>query len=312
MELSKIENLLICPQTKSDLIVKGNKLISINNERISYEIFKGIPILINQKNTIFELEKIKKSFDEPIARGSDYLKKQFLKFMPILSKNYNTLQKTFSNLNGMLKKDDKVLIIGGTLIGEGSNIIYNNKQLLIISTDINWSSNVDIINDATELCFKDETFDCVIIQAVLEHVLEPQVCVKEIHRVLKKEGLVYAETAFMQQVHARQYDFTRYTFLGHKWLFKNFTELESGVICGTGMALAWSLNYFLKSLFKNKFIINLLHVFSSFLFFPFKYLDKFTINNKGSYDAASGFYFIGKKSEKEITKKELINSYKGS
>ena len=33
-----------------------------------------------------------------------------------------------------------------------------------------------------------ETFDCVIIQAVLEHVLDPKRCVKEIHRVLKKDN----------------------------------------------------------------------------------------------------------------------------
>ena len=37
-------------------------------------------------------------------------------------------------------------------------------------------------------------------------------------------GIVYAETPFMQQVHEGAYDFTRYTVLGHRYLFKKFKQ----------------------------------------------------------------------------------------
>ncbi len=84
----------------------------------------------------------------------------------------------------------------------------------------------------------DESFDGVICQAVLEHVLDPYRCVEEIHRVLRPNGLVYAETPFMQQVHGGTHDFTRFTHLGHRRLFRKFAEVDSGVVCGPGMALA--------------------------------------------------------------------------
>jgi len=78
--------------------------------------------------------------------------------------------------------------------------------------------------------FDASSFDGVIIQAVLEHVVEPNHCVEEIHRVLKENGLVYSETPFMQQVHLGRYDFTRFTHLGHRRLFRKFKEICGGAV----------------------------------------------------------------------------------
>ena len=47
--------------------------------------------------------------------------------------------------------------------------------------------------------FPDSSFNIVIIQAVLEHVLNPQKVVKEINRVLKNKGIIYSETPFYSQ-----------------------------------------------------------------------------------------------------------------
>ena len=52
--------------------------------------------------------------------------------------------------------------------------------------------------------------------------------------MLKDDGLVYAETPFLQQVHGGPYDFTRFTHLGHRRLFRKFIELESGATAGAG------------------------------------------------------------------------------
>ena len=65
--------------------------------------------------------------------------------------------------------------------------------------------------------------------------------------MLKGRGVVYAETPFMQQVHMGPYDFTRFTHSGHRRLFRRFEEVESGAVCGPGMALAWAYQYFLLS-----------------------------------------------------------------
>ena len=79
-----------------------------------------------------------------------------------------------------------------------------------------------LICDANDIPFENGSFDGVVLQAALEHVADPYRCVEETHRVLKEKGLVYAETAFMQQVHGGRYDFTRFTRLGHRRLFRRF------------------------------------------------------------------------------------------
>ena len=61
---------------------------------------------------------------------------------------------------------------------------------------------------------------------------------------------MYAETPFMQQVCVARFDFTRFTHLGHRRLFRWFDEVRSGPVCGPGMALAWSYQYFLLSFFE--------------------------------------------------------------
>ena len=66
--------------------------------------------------------------------------------------------------------------------------------------------------------------------------------------MLRPEGLVYAETPFMQQVHERAYDFSRFTQSGHRWLFRRFSEISAGPVGGAGVALAWSIRYFSRAL----------------------------------------------------------------
>ena len=70
-----------------------------------------------------------------------------------------------------------------------------------------------MIADAHYIPFRDGSFQGVLIQAVLEHVIEPEKVVGEIHRVLAKDGVVYSEI-FMQQVHEGAFDITRFSISG--------------------------------------------------------------------------------------------------
>ena len=121
-----------------------------------------------------------------------------------------------------------VLVIGGGTIGLGADELYRNRSIELVGTDVYASPNTALVADAHKLPFEDGVFDGVWVQAVLEHVLEPATIVDEIHRVLRRGGLVYAETPFMQQVHERAYDFSRFTQSGHRWLFRRFSELSAG------------------------------------------------------------------------------------
>lgn len=43
--------------------------------------------------------------------------------------------------------------------------------------------------DAINLGFKDEFFDIILSYGTIEHIKKPEISLKEIHRVLKKQGL---------------------------------------------------------------------------------------------------------------------------
>jgi hypothetical protein len=122
---------------------------------------------------------------------------------------------------------------------------------------------------------------------------------------------MYAETPFVLQVHMRQYDFTRYTHLGHRRLFRNFEEIKSGPCGGPGMSLAWSYTWFMRSFATSKIMGFALVFFAYMTSFFLKYFDYYLIDKPGSYDAASHFFFMGRKSQKVLSDKELIKEFRG-
>jgi len=187
-----------------------------------------------------------------------------------------------------------------------------DESIEIIVSDIAIAPTTHICLDAHAIPFIDGSFDAIVAQAVLEHVVDPAQCVREFHRVLRPGGLVYAETPFMQQVHMGAYDFTRFTLLGHRRLFRQFEEVESGVSVGAGSALAWSLVYFLTSFSWNTASRRILNVGARFAFFWFKYFDLVIRSRVAANDAAAGVYFLGRRAESMLSDRELLKEYKGA
>jgi SAM-dependent methyltransferase len=189
--------------------------------------------------------------------------------------------------------------------------LLNNPAIELIETDASLGPRTQLICDAHDLPFKDESVDCVIAQAVLEHVLDPYAVVGEIYRVLGDEGLVYSDTPFMVQVHGREFDFTRFTYLGHRRLFRQFSLVASGVTCGPGMALAWTLRYFFLSFFESRRLRAMVSGLSRCAFFWLKYFDYFLIHRSGAKDASLAFFLLGEKDSEVLNDRELVASYEG-
>jgi SAM-dependent methyltransferase len=204
-----------------------------------------------------------------------------------------------------------VLIVGGSIIGYGMKEFLEHPDIRFVETDITFGPRTQIICDSHDIPFQDNTFDGVVAQAVLEHVVDPHHCVAEIHRVLKNTGIVYAETPFMQQVHGGRYDFLRFTYLGYRRLFRHFAEIESGVVCGPGMALAWSWTYFALSMTTTRIGRAIAYAVTSLSSFWLKYLDKYLIKKPGAFDAASGYYIMARRSEETLSDRDLIQLYRG-
>ena len=151
----------------------------------------------------------------------------------------------------------------------------------------------------------------MIALAVLEHVADPQRVVDEIWRALKPQGCVFASTPFLQPVHMGAYDFTRYTYLGHRRLFRRFTDLASGMALGPGSVLAWSLQSALLSLSARRTYRLIAKFVGLLISVPIKYLDYIARHNPAAIDGAGGVFFFGRKQEASISDRELIKLYRG-
>jgi SAM-dependent methyltransferase len=200
----------------------------------------------------------------------------------------------------------RVLVVGGGVVGDGLEDLYADSSIDLIGFDIYSSPDVQFIGDGHSIPLADGSVDGVIVQAVLEHVLEPAVVAGEIHRVLRAGGIVYADTPFLQQVHEGAYDFTRFTDSGHRFLFRGFERLDSGTVAGAGTALRWSVDYFVRALTRS---VKLGRVVA-LCFFWLSYVDRF-LDGRHSTDAASSVFFLGRKTDVEISAADILDYYQG-
>jgi SAM-dependent methyltransferase len=308
-----VQELLCCPKCKSKLDRAENCFICTSTECCGrFPIVNGIPILIDEESSLFRIDDFVYRHDTTFDLSPGKLS-GLRRFSPSLGQNLKARQnyKRLTNLLLTETRNPLVLVIGGSILGQGMETITRQAALELVETDVSFGPRTALICDAHEIPFQDGSFDGVIAQAVLEHVVNPYHCADEIKRVLKPNGLVYAETPFMQQVHLGRYDFTRFTYLGHRRLFRNFVEIDSGAAGGPGMALAWSYQYFLLSFTRSRAIRPWIKVFARFTAFFLKYLDHYLISKPGTLDAASSFYFLGRKSVVPLSDRELIKLYKG-
>lgn len=310
-----VEGLLRCPCCGMQLRCGPEEFNCCNAAcSASFPVVDGIPILLNEGNSLFSKADFTSRCSTTVSFPKRKVARVLTRLIPSVSANIKA-KRNYRRLAGLLASKrpgrPKILVLGGRILGQSFEILSEDKDIELIETDVSFGPRTQLICDAHDIPFKDGVFDAVIAQAVLEHVVDPYRCVGEIHRVLDEGGIVYAETPFMQQVHMGRFDFTRFTHLGHRRLFREFEEIESGVACGPGMALAWSYQYFLLSFFKAKPLRLLVLAFARFTSFYLKYLDYYLADKPGALDAASGYFFMGRKADRPLDDRELIQLYAG-
>jgi len=193
------------------------------------------------------------------------------------------------------------------VIGSGGIGIAGADPARTLYSDVAHGPYVDIICDAHDLPFAESVFDLVICVAVLEHVVDPQRCVAEIHRVLRPGGRVFAVTPFLQPVHMGAHDFTRFTPIGHRRLFRYFDEEAAGVALGVGTSFAMILREFLRSVCSWSWWRTGVALFATLARVALGRLDRFLDNS----DGAGGVWFLGVRSEHPvISDRELVMTYR--
>jgi SAM-dependent methyltransferase len=310
-EVARITALVRCPRCKGSLTHIAVQL-RCSACNLQFPIVGGVPVLINEDNSVFAVADFVDR-RETFFKQAPKWKRQISNALPSISlnarahANYATFAQHLLNM----ARRPRLLVIGGSIEGIGSHDVLHNDAIDITETDVSWGPRTQIIADAHDLPFPDASFDGVIVQAVLEHVVDPYRCVAEIHRVLSINGLVYAETPFIQQVHGAAYDFHRFTHLGHRRLFRHFGEVRSGAVCGPGMALAWSYTYFLMSFARGSRSRSALRLLGRLSSFWLKYFDYALLDKPTALDAASAVYFLGRKSAHALPDRDLIRAYTG-
>lgn len=266
----------------------------------------GIPILISEEKTDTVCSAdIGRTYVERPLSSFGTLKKIIVGESKITKSNCSE----FLKLVNSLSETPRILVIGGGEEGAGTAELWNSKTCEIVSFDIYATNTTDVVCDAHYMPFKENSFDGIWVQAVLEHVVEPSKVVSEIYRVLDNNGIVYAETPFMQQVHEGAYDFTRYTVLGHRYLFKDFEMIKIGGNKGPELVLAWAIRYFVWGLTRSRKLARIAGLGFGLLLRPFAGL----MSEKSMFDASSGVFFLGRKVRgmKPISHKDLVALYKG-
>lgn len=304
---------LRCPADGSELRAEGGELLCAA-EGHRYPVVEGVPVLIDDRSSLFSVGEVASSATVPLRRG--HLERLAYRIRPMPADNPYASVRVARFRDLLLERAagavPRVLVVGGGALGAGMDALAGDPRLEIVDTDVYLGERVAVACDAHQLPFADGSFDGVVVQAVLEHVLSPATVVAEIHRVLRAGGIVYAETPFMQAVHEGAFDFTRFTDLGHRRLFGRFEEIDRGVAVGPGSSLLWALRYFARSLpSKGGVMVRLLDFAVSCCFFWLIYLDRRLVGHPGAYDAASGVWFMGRRTEETIDDRRLIAQYRG-
>ncbi|WP_120631246.1 class I SAM-dependent methyltransferase [Ruegeria sp. EL01] len=269
----------------------------------------GVPVFVRYEDSVIEPPKptdieVESQIHRPAYRGPI----KFLKRLasPIKQVTLRNVDRFLSEMKA-LNPNPRVLIVGGGSVGQGMGKLYDDPNVQIFAFDIYQSPNIQFVADAHDIPMQDDVFDGVVIQAVLEHVLDPRQVASEIHRVLKPGGLIYAETPFLQQVHEGPYDFTRFTESGHRYLFRAFERIDSGASAGPGVQFMWSVDYLFRGLFRSRTAGKV----AKLCVFWAQYLDRL-IPEPYRVDGASGVFFLGRKSDTVLKPKEAVTHYQGA
>tara|TARA_R110002072_G_scaffold117281_14_gene248279 strand:+ start:10737 stop:11444 length:708 start_codon:yes stop_codon:yes gene_type:complete len=106
----------------------------------------------------------------------------------------------------------------------------------------------DFTWDGIKMPFESEHFDCAFGTEVLEHCPEPEVVLKEVHRVLKPGGVFFFTVPFLWNLHETPHDEYRYTPFALERHLKNagFKEIELKATGGWHAAMAQMLGLWVR------------------------------------------------------------------
>lgn len=168
-----------------------------------------------------------------------------------------------------------------------------------ILVDIQRNPQLHAVADGHHLPFRNEVFDGVLCNAVLEHVPHPHRVAAEIVRVLRPGGWAVIQAPFLEVIHHHPHDYYRYTIEGLRALFEDLEEIEAGISAGPSQAFADFVREYVPLLFRRTAFYHPLRMVMSWLVTPVRLFDRHLQKNMISppSDRAldRAYYFVGRK-----------------
>lgn len=166
----------------------------------------------------------------------------------LLSNNWLALKINNNCLNNNLH------LIKGRVLDLGCGTSPYKEEILKVTHEyigVDWKnsfhdqSNVDVFADLCKpLPFPDEYADTVVSFQVMEHLPEPELFLKECHRILKRGvGVLFITVPFMWHVHEAPHDYYRYTRYGLEYLLEKAGFVDVVVNENTGFWQMWILKF---------------------------------------------------------------------
>lgn len=274
----------------------------------AFPVVAGAPVFLRRDNPLFSA----RSAADVTTSGFNPGVRRIARLLPEIIRQDPSPQRLIEmgavRLEGPLRL---CFIVGG---GEDPRVSAAVKAAFaeVLVSDVVLQPGTGLVCDGHDLPLLDDSADMVVVTGALEHVLDPARVVAEISRVLRPGGVVVASTPFMQQVHMGAHDFTRFTDLGHRWLFRCFEEIARGSSSGPGSALLWSIEYFFRSLCPSYRSALFASGLVRLTLFWIKYTDLLFRRRPGALDAACELYFIGANRKAPVlTEAQLIAEYHG-
>ena len=157
---------------------------------------------------------------------------------------------------------------------------------------------VDIVADARAMPFVDGACEGVWLEALLEHVENPEAVLKETHRVLRDGGWLYCEVPFLQGEHAAPADYRRWTRRGLEQLFDGWELQWLEPASGPFSALAYQMRVCLAVLtsFGSRRLYGLLFAtIWAYVVWPIKFLDVLVRTNECAAACSFGWALMARK-----------------
>jgi SAM-dependent methyltransferase len=169
----------------------------------------------------------------------------------------------------------------------------------IKNMEIEPGNGIDIVGSVERIPCEDEVFDLVITQEVLEHVKSPHIAVKEIHRVLKRNGIAYIQLPFIIGYHPCPQDYWRFTHEGLIELVQSadFEVKDLALSVGPAVGFYRIIVEFLA------IVMSVIHsrlykpakLLFSIFFYPIKLLDPVLRRSSEARRIAGGYFVVCRK-----------------